>query len=145
MFVGTSNYRVDEKGRIPIPPSFRREFTEGGYLTPGPEGCIWLYTISEFDEIAHGLKAEGLPKADQRRLTRALFSDATDVKPDAQGRIALSTELREYAGITDSVAVIGANTYVEVWDPERWHTWKSQQQQAWQVIETLEQKGPKTC
>jgi MraZ protein len=47
--------------------------------------------------------------------------------------------LREYAGIEDEVIIAGVNTYLELWNKEQWESEKSiSQEQAWQIIETLE-------
>ena len=51
---------------------------------------------------------------------RALFAYAADCEPDAQGRILLPAKLREYAGLTREVVVIGSFDRAEIWDAERW-------------------------
>lgn len=141
MFVGTYQYRVDEKGRVPIPPAFRRALTEGGYLTPGAEGCITVYTGARFDEIGRSLQTAGLPNESIRALNRRLFSTASELKLDAQGRATLSPELRQYAGIGDTAIVVGINDCAEIWSPEKWQSQEPRREQAWQVIENLEEKG----
>lgn len=74
-----------------------------------------------------------------RRLSRALFSTAFFTKIDNQGRIAIPAPLREHAGIEDEVVVAGANTYLELWNKVLWEEEKEiSQEQAWQIIESLE-------
>ena len=48
MFLGEFKYRIDEKGKAPIPPRFRRELKEGAVLKPGVEKCITAYTLPEW-------------------------------------------------------------------------------------------------
>jgi len=48
MFFGEFEYRIDEKGRIPVPPKFRSELREGVVLTPGLEKCVIAYPLSEW-------------------------------------------------------------------------------------------------
>jgi len=48
MFFGEFEYRLDEKGRVPIPPRFRRELKEGVVLRPGIEKYITAYTLPEW-------------------------------------------------------------------------------------------------
>ncbi|MBI2854401.1 MAG: division/cell wall cluster transcriptional repressor MraZ [Chloroflexi bacterium] len=145
MFVGEYQYKVDEKGRIPVPPVFRHEFADGGFMTQGAEDCIAVYTVNRFNEIARSLQTNGLPGSDVRKISRALFSKALEVKLDGQGRISLSPQLRQYAKVDDNAIVVGANTYFEIWSPERWQAQASQDQSAWQIIEKLEQKGQQEC
>ena len=52
MFFGESEYRIDEKGKVPTPPRFRRELKEGVVLTPGIEQCITAYPLAEWKKLA---------------------------------------------------------------------------------------------
>jgi MraZ protein len=137
-FVGTFSYKVDEKGRVPIPPSFRSDLADGGYLTQGDGNCIAVLTKSKFDEIARGLQPDGLPKGPNRIFSRSFFSKATELKLDGQSRVMLPLELRQKAGITDSAVVIGVNSYAEIWNPEKWKIWDEAQEKPWDIIDTIE-------
>ena len=139
MFYGEFDYKVDEKGRIPLPPKFRNALKDGIILTPGPEKCITAYTPAEWRNISSQLTASGLNRSKMRRLSRALFATAFSTKVDNQGRIAIPAPLREHAEIVDEVVVAGANTYLEIWNKVLWEEEKSiSQEQAWQIIESLE-------
>lgn len=139
MFFGEYNYKLDEKGRVPIPPRFRRELKDGVVLTPGAEKCINVYTLSEWKKLAATLTGGSLTLNKLRRLTRAIFATAFSVNIDGQGRIALPIPLREYAEIVDDVVISGANTYLEIWNQVLWEEEKViSQEQAWQIIESLE-------
>jgi len=52
MVFGEFEYKIDEKGRVPIPPRFRRELKEGVALTPGIEKCITTYPLPEWKKLA---------------------------------------------------------------------------------------------
>ena len=139
MFLGEFEYRIDEKGRVLIPPRFRRELKEGVVLTPGVERCINVYTLAEWKKVAATLTTGSITPSKLRRLNRAIFATAFTLNPDGQGRIALPVPLREYAGIKDEVVVAGANTYLELWNKEQWESEKAiSREQAWQIIESLE-------
>ncbi len=139
MFFGEFEYKIDDKGRVPIPPRFRRELREGVVLTPGIEECIVAYPVSEWNKIATTLTTGSVSPSKLRRLNRALFATAFHQMLDGQGRIALPTSLREHAGIESEVIVAGANTYFELWDKNQWQSEKAtSQEQAWQIIESLE-------
>ena len=142
MFLGEFEYKIDEKGRVPIPPKFRRELKEGVVLTPGAERCILIYTPAEWKKLAATLTTGSVAPSKLRRLNRAIFATAFSLNIDGQGRVALPVPLREYAGIEDDVVIAGANTYLELWDKEQWESEKAiSQEQAWQIIESLEQHG----
>ncbi len=138
-FLGEFEYKIDEKGRVPTPPKFRGELKEGVVLTPGVEKCIVAYPLSEWEKMAATLTTGSIAPSKLRKLNRAIFATAFPLTIDGQGRIALPVPLREYAGIEGEVIIVGANTYLELWNKEQWESEKAiSQEQAWQIIESLE-------
>jgi MraZ protein len=139
MFIGEYPYKVDEKGRVPLPPKFRRQMREGVILTRGMgENCIAVYPIAEFKRLSESLTAKAVTPANLRKLNRSIFGSAFDASLDGQGRITLPVSLREYAGIGDTAIVVGANNFVELWCEGEWKPEKtSSDEQASQIIESL--------
>ena len=141
MFYGEFEYKIDDKGRLPLPPRFRNFLKDGVVLTPGAEKCITAYTLPEWKKLATTLTGSSLSRSKMRKLSRALFATAFSTKVDGQGRIAIPAPLREHAEIVDEVVVAGANTYLEIWNKIHWEEEKSiSQEQAWQIIESLENR-----
>jgi MraZ protein len=140
MFFGEFEYKIDEKGRVPIPPRFRRLLKDGVVLAPGAETCITVYPLDEWKKLAASLTSSAVSRSKLRRLKRALFAAAFNLHMDPQGRVALPVSLREYAEIVDEVVVAGANNYLEIWNKVHWEEEKAvSQEQAWQIIESLEE------
>jgi len=141
MFFGEYEYKLDEKGRVPIPPRFRRYLKDGVILTSGAERCISVYPLAEWKKLAESLTSSTVTLAKLRRLKRAIFATAFNLNMDGQGRIALPVSLRQYAEIVDEVVIAGANNYLEVWNKVHWEEEKAvSQEQAWQIIESLERQ-----
>jgi len=139
MYFGEFEYKVDEKGRIPLPPRFRAHLRDGVVLTPGVEKCIVAYPLSEWKKLADKLTGGPLARSKLRQLNRALFATAFYLSIDGQGRINLPPPLREHAEIVDEVVVAGANNYLEIWNKVHWEDEKTvSQEKAWQIIESLE-------
>jgi MraZ protein len=120
MFFGEYSYKVDDKGRVPLPPKFRREMREGVMLTKGMEKCISVYPIAEWKKLSESLSTKAVTPASLRRLNRAIFGSAFSTSFDGQGRITLPFALREYAEIGDTAFVVGANSCVELWSEDEW-------------------------
>ena len=141
MFIGEFDYKIDEKGRIPVPPKFRREFKDGLVLTAGVEPCIAVYTLSEWRKLATTLTTGSIARSKLRRLNRAIFANAFSLAIDGQGRVALPVPLRQFAQIEDEAVIAGANTYLELWNKEQWEAEKAvSREEAWQIIESLESR-----
>ena len=141
MFFGEFEYKIDDKGRVPIPPRFRRELREGVILAPGVEKCITVYPLAEWKKLAESLTGSSVTQSKLRRLKRAIFATAFSLSLDGQGRIALPISLRQYAEIVDEVIIAGANNYLEIWNKVHWEEEKAvSREQAWQIIESLERR-----
>ena len=141
MFLGEFQYKIDDKGRLPIPPRYRKELADGLVVMPAAEKCLSAYTPEEWSKQAERITASTIAPSKMRRLSRALFATAFSLSLDGQGRIALPQQLRQYAEIDDEAVVVGANICLEVWSKDLWEAEKqSSQAQIWQIIEGLEER-----
>jgi len=139
MFFGEFEYKVDEKGRVSIPPKFRKELKNGVVLAQGVESCITAYPLDEWEKLATALTTGSVTRSKLRQLNRALFATAFSLNLDGQGRVALPDSLREYAEIEDELIIAGANNCFELWNRDQWLREKAiSREQAWQIIESLE-------
>ena len=141
MFLGEYEYKVDNKGRLPLPPKFRQELMGELVLTKGLEKCIVIYPVEEWHKVADTLSAKALPSSKVRTMNRAMFGTAFSLTLDGQGRIALPATLRSSVEIGDTVFVVGANNCVEIWNANLWEIEKTAaEEQLWQIIESLEEQ-----
>ena len=130
MFLGTFVPRLDDKGRLILPVRFREEAaridgTERLVITKGQERCLSVWPASAFAEAADRIRRapSAGPLASPRAVRdylRVLYAGASEQSFDKQGRITLPPALREYAGLTQQVAVVGADTHFELWDAAAW-------------------------
>lgn len=120
MFLGTYSPRMDAKGRIILPAKFREELSAGLVLTRGQERCLYVFPAAEFERIHERMRTPPLPGRAARDFLRVFLSGASDELPDKQGRITIPPILRQYAGLTDNLVVIGSGTRAEIWDAAAW-------------------------
>jgi len=120
MFLGRYTHAIDEKGRLAIPARFREDFGSEGVLTRGIDRCLTLYPLSTWKPLAEKVAALPISDPDARTFRRMVFSEASIVELDRQGRILLPPELRAYAGLIRDAVIVGVNTYIEIWSPEGW-------------------------
>ena len=110
-------HTIDAKGRLFIPAALRKELGQTFHITVGQDRCLSVYSDESWAAFMDKLKA--LSYNEVKKL-RALFAYAADCDPDGQGRILIPAKLREYAGLTREVVVIGSFDRAEIWDAERW-------------------------
>lgn len=117
--LGIHNHSINAKGRMNFPAKLLDELGNKFVLTVGLDGCIFVYSIESWEKLSE--KIQSYPIAQSRQLARLLFGNACEVEPDAQGRIIIPKNLRDYAGLSQAVIVIGSSTHAEIWDAERWN------------------------
>jgi MraZ protein len=118
MFLGQYAHTVDTKGRTFVPAKYRDELGETFVVTRGTAKCLTVYPMSEWEKYT--AKIAELPQAHAAKIRRFVFSNASDVTLDAQGRIGLVAGLREYAGIEKNVIILGLGSYIEIWAEDVW-------------------------
>jgi MraZ protein len=142
MFLGTYEYRIDDKGRISLPPRFRDDLRQGMVMTQGLEKCITVYSLEEWQEISDKMASQPANRSKARRMSRFTFATAFVAEIDAQGRVAIPATLRKYAGIDDAALVAGVNNCFEIWSKENWAQESSlMENEAWQISEGIENRS----
>jgi MraZ protein len=116
LFLGSYEYSMDERGRVPIPPRFRDSFQSGIVLTQGaPDRCIRAYPPGNFEEQARLYMAEPVTRKAGRVMRRQFFSGSYQAEIDRQGRVLIPQQLRGYAGLDSQVLVVGVGEGIEIW------------------------------
>ena len=137
MLKGEYQYALDDKGRVVIPPKFRRVLGDQVVVTRGIDPCIFLYSPSEWQKLEEALRR--LP-IKQRDVVRYLMAGAVDAVLDRQGRIIVPPHLREHAGIEREVVVVGLGSRLEIWNRPTWQTYlKKAQKSAPEIAEQIEE------
>lgn len=115
-----------------IPVKYRKDLgaADGSsvVVTVNPhDKCLWLYPEREWQPIAQ--KVSRLPALNRqnKNLQRLLIGYAEEMQLDGQGRILLNKALRDYAGMSKQVALVGQGHKFEIWDAETW----AQSQDEW--------------
>lgn len=128
MLLGEYFHNIDAKGRIILPSKFRSELGERFIVTKGFDGCLYGYSVGEWQNIEDKIKT--LPQVtgkDVRNFTRFFFSNAIECEIDSQGRILISSSLREFAELTKEVAIIGVSSRIEFWSKAKWQEYNNNQ------------------
>ena len=130
MFIGEYSHSVDEKGRMNVPAKFRRDLNEGVVVTRGLDHCLFVYSRTEWEELAAKLARLPISQKKSRAFARLMLAGAWDAELDGQGRIMLPEYLRQYASISKHVTVAGLYNRLEIWDEDSWNTYKAETEEA---------------
>ena len=123
--MGTYHHNIDAKGRMSFPTKLRDLLGGEFYVTKSiNQKCLTIYSKEEWEKLA--AKFAALPDSmGGLDIKRWLFSGAGELIPDKQGRVLIPSDLREFAGLTKDVVVIGLDDKAEIWDKELWDNQQS--------------------
>jgi MraZ protein len=126
-FVSNHALRLDAKGRVSIPASFRAVLARDGF-----QGLYCYPTLDApaLDAGGNGLLAEiealigrFAPYSQEReQFAAALYGTSEVLKIDGEGRVMLTEPLKTHAGITDAIAFVGLGQKFQIWEPSRFRT-----------------------
>jgi MraZ protein len=123
-FVSHYTLKLDAKGRVSIPASFRAVLARDGF-----DG---LYCYPALDRPALDAGGNALlkeietlierfaPYSEEReQFSTTLYSTSEILKVDGEGRVVLTEPLKSHAGIADEVAFAGHGHKFQIWEPGR--------------------------
>ena len=142
MLIGEYTHSIDDKNRLSLPVKFRQEMGKKVVVTPGLDGCLFLFTLAEWKKISEQLSSSSMLQADNRSFNRFMFGGAVEAEVDTIGRILVPDFLRERANLKNKVVVIGVQSRVEIWNEKSWVEYKKVvEKQADTLAEKLGQVG----
>lgn len=115
---GEYEHTLDSKGRLSIPARLREELGNVFYVTLSMDKCLSAYSAESWQNFSD--KVNAMPYVKQHKM-RPLFAYAAKCELDAQGRILIPQNLRDFAGLTKNVTVVGCNNHAEFWDSDNWN------------------------
>lgn len=138
LFLSTYTNKIDKKGRVSVPASFRQalygsciddargEASLGFVLFPSfkhkaLEGC----SLSRMEALSRSVDQFDQFSDTYDDMAAALFADAYQLAFDNEGRILLPQPLRDYADIKEAVAFVGRGASFQLWNPEAFATFQA--------------------
>jgi len=143
MFLGESTHSIDEKNRLFVPKRLQQGLVRneagqlGAIVTRGFEGCLFLFAEEGFGDVLSRLTTQAFTGAKRRKMQRLFFANTHRGQLDASGRVLLPEKLKELAGITKEVVLVGCVDRVEIWAKERWESYESENSDAFDELDQV--------
>ena len=124
MFIGTFENKVDRKGRVSVPATFRSALQGQAfhgiiafrsYRAQAIEACGMDFMQKLNDSVSN----LDLFSDSHDDLATTIFADSHSLALDGDGRVMMPAELAEHAGITDKAAFVGKGPIFQIWEPGR--------------------------
>lgn len=139
MLSGEFKHNIDAKNRLFIPAKHREELGESFMVAKSVrENCLKVYSLEEWERYIEPIVK--MERKNSEAILRALHRNASQVSPDAQGRIILPPALVSYAAIEKGAVVVGCGKYAEIWSEEAYEAMVGDEDMA-DMKELLESYG----
>jgi MraZ protein len=126
-FLGSYLHQLDDKGRVSLPASFRREAADQRFvLVQAYPPALSLYPETSWLEVEERMRDLLQHNPDARMWVADMMSNAVEVSPDAQGRILVPARLKEAAELDGQVQLVGMIDKVDLWNPATFERARSQ-------------------
>lgn len=124
MFLSTYVNKVDRKGRVSVPATFRAALAAQRF--PGIVAfpsykypALDANGIDRMEELIARLDAFEEFSDEHENLSALMFASSQRLPFDTEGRVVLPPDLAEHAGIGDSAAFVGLGKSFQIWEPAR--------------------------
>ena len=134
MLIGEYKHTIDAKKRLSLPVKFRKELGKHIVITKGLDTCLFVYSPKNFERFLARLKELSVGQSASRRFNRFVLGGAIDSQIDSLGRILVPDFLKEFAGLKDSVVLIGVNDRVEIWDEKNWNDYREKSEKEADIL-----------
>lgn len=123
LFLSSYENRLDSKGRISVPASFRAAVSTDSFMgvvlyRSFTNKCIDGLSMSRMEQLASATDKMGVFDGTLDDLSAMLFADARPLQFDVTGRIVIPADLLAHAGITDRAVFVGRGTSFQIWNPD---------------------------
>ena len=120
-FIGTYECKADEKGRIMLPVSLKKQLSDklkNGFVIKRAvfNSCLELYPLKEWDELM--LRINKLNRFNKKNIDfiRRFTAGVRQIDIDISGRILIPKDLINHAIISKDIVVSSAVNILEIWD-----------------------------
>jgi len=129
-FLGDFYCKLDNKARLAIPSALKQQLPDGGkealVISRGFEKYLVIYTRKEWDKKIEELSKLNQYQRENLQFIRHFTRGATEMVPDAAGRVLLPKLLCDYAGIdpksAGEIMLSCQINKIEVWEKSAYET-----------------------
>lgn len=130
LFLSTYVNKVDAKGRVSVPASFRASLVDQAFqgivlFCSNAHPCLEGFAMSRMEELGRRLDAFDLFSSEQDNLATAIFGDAVQLPFDGDGRVILPASLISFADVSASASFVGLGHKFQIWNPQAFEARKA--------------------
>ena len=129
MFLSTFENRIDKKGRVSVPASFRSYLSNLGYngvvcFPSFNNQSIEAWPQNRIEKISNSIEALNPFEEKKDFFATSILSESINLQFDSEGRISLTSKLLKHAKIKNSMLFVGQGQTFQIWEPTAFEKFK---------------------
>ena len=122
MFLSTYENKLDKKGRVSVPASFRSHLSNLGYngvvcYPSFNNQSIEAWPQDRIEKISNAIDALNPFEEKKDYFATSILSESINLQFDSEGRISLTLKLLKHAKIKNSMLFVGQGKTFQIWEP----------------------------
>ena len=129
MFLSSYENKIDKKGRVSVPATFRSHLNSMGYngfISYPSFNHLALEACSQdrIEKLSNTI--DSLNPFEEKRdfFATSILSESENLQFDTEGRVSLSDKLLNHAKIKNNVLFVGLGTTFQIWEPKNFEKFK---------------------
>ena len=130
MFLSTYENRLDKKGRVSVPATFRSYLSNLGYngiicFPSFNHQCIESWPQDRIEMVTSAI--ENLNPFEEKKdyFATSILAESINLQFDGEGSISLTNKLIKHARIKNNMLFVGQGRTFQIWDPTVFEKFKA--------------------
>ena len=129
MFLSTYENKLDKKGRVSVPASFRSYLSNLGYngvicYPSFNNNCIEAWPQDRIEKISNAIDSLNPFEEKKDYFATSILSESINLQFDNEGRILLTNNLLKHAKIKNNILFVGQGKTFQLWEPNNYEKFK---------------------
>ena len=122
MFLSTFENKIDKKGRVSVPASFRLYLSNLGYngvicYPSFNNNCIEAWPQDRIEKISNAIDSLNPFEEKKDYFATSILSESINLQFDSEGRISITNKLLKHAKIKNIILFVGQGKTFQIWEP----------------------------
>ena len=131
LFFSSYHNRIDKKGRISVPASFRAVLGKQGFsgiivYQSLKHGCLEACGMQRFEKMNERIEQMDPFSPERDALADTLFGQSVQLSCDGEGRVMLPEHLRDAGNLKDQAVFVGKGEVFEIWEPTAYEAYSKE-------------------
>ena len=130
MFLSSYENKIDKKGRVSVPATFRSHLNSMGYngficYPSFNHAALEACSQDRIEKLSNTI--DSLNPFEEKRdfFATSILSDSENMQFDTEGRVSLSEKLLRHSNIKNNVLFVGLGKTFQIWEPKLFEKFKA--------------------